>query len=256
MFWKKKRKEAESKFILGMIMLEDDTPPRLGNFIADYAENYGIELDELYGDDSAATFSIDGITVIIGHIGMPIPSGDIEGTVDYAYNWPSAAEDVKGHRSHLIVTIIDGKKSQVDKYKIFTRVVSSLLRTTPALGVYQGSQTLLIRKQDYLEQSALMADDFLPVDLWIYVGLREEDGRAAGYTYGLAEFNKHELEVLDSARDIEDIRELLLNVALHVLRSDIVFQTGETLGLDENEKIELTLSEGHFVDSQSFKLSY
>src|SRR5690349_20290836 len=118
---------------------------------------------------------------------VPIPSGDIEGTSQYAYNWPTAMEDTKEHKSHLIVSVLPGGQDHKKRFKTFTEVICAILRTTNAIGVYKGNQSLLIPKDDYLNEAEKMSDEFLPLNLWIYFGLRVKDKGNTGYTYGLKE---------------------------------------------------------------------
>src|SRR5437870_3603621 len=110
MFWKKKKvdKTQETKIILGMVMLQDEISFELDSLIKDYNNNSDNKIQETTGDNSSLILIIDDETIAIGHVEVPIPSGDIEGTAQYAYNWQSAVEDTKEHKSHLIVSVIQG----------------------------------------------------------------------------------------------------------------------------------------------------
>jgi hypothetical protein len=258
MFFKKKKEveKLESKLLLGMIILKDDNTFDLNNFIKDYTQNYTNKIKEATGDNYSAAFEIEGEMVAIGHMSVPIPSGDIEETAKYAYNWETALFDTKNHKSHLIISIIKGGHNQIKKYKIFTEIICSLLRTTNAIGVYKGNQSLLIPKFDYLNEAEFMSEDYLPLNLWIYFGLRKNEKGNSGYTYGLKEFNKTEMEVLNSKRSLEDIRGFLFNMASYVLDYDVTFKDGQTCGLSEDEKILIRFSKAVFVESNTFKLEY
>ena len=102
-------------------------------------------------------------------------------------------KDTKEHKSHLIVSLMHGRLNQIKRFKIFTHVLSSLLRTTNSIGVYKVNQSLLIPSEDYLNEAELMSDEYLPLNIWIYFGLRATDEGNSGYTYGLKEFNKTEM---------------------------------------------------------------
>lgn len=205
---------------------------------------------------NAASLNIDGELVAIGSMPAPIPMRDIEGTAKYAYNWDNVIEEIKEHKAHLIVSIKQGGNNMVKRYKIFTSVICSLLRTNNAIGVYKGNQSLLIRKDDYLQEADGMSDEWYPLNLWIYFGLRHGNDKNSGYTYGLREFNKLELEIVASAKGLADIRAFLYNMAHYVLDYDVEFQDGQTCGLSESEKIGITLSKGVFVDGETFKMAY
>ncbi|MDP4264686.1 MAG: DUF4261 domain-containing protein [Bacteroidota bacterium] len=258
MFWKSKKNDGkqDSKIILGMIMLNDKNTFKFDDFVLDYNNNYNAKIEEPTRDNLSAAFTINGETVAIGHIPAPIPSGDIEATAQYSYNWQTVLKDTKEHKSHLIVSVMGGSQDPVKRFKIFTRVICSLLRTTNAAGVYKGNQSLLIPKDDYLSEAKFMSDEYLPVNLWIYFGLRVSDNGNSGYTYGLKEFNKTEMEILNSSNSLENIREFLLSISRYVLENNVEFKDGQTCGFSESEKIRITYSKGNLIEGKTFKLAY
>jgi hypothetical protein len=239
-----------------MVILQDENHFDVDSLLKEYNSNYENNIEDLSGDNSSIAFTIDGEMVGIGHMPFPIPHSDIEETSRYAYNWQSVLEDIKDHKSHLIVSIMQGGQDQIKRFKIFTQVLSSLLRTTNSLGIYQGTQSLLIPKSDYLEQAALMSNDYLPLYLWIYFGLRRTKDGNSGYTYGLKEFNKTELEILNSSRSLEEIRNFLFDIAHYILDYDVTFREGQTCGASEDERVPISFSKGEFVKGDSFKLAY
>lgn len=258
MIWKRKKADTtqDSKIILGMVMLNDKNSFDVDSFVNDFKSNYGNKIKETSGDNGSFVFTVEGETTAIAHMDVPIPKGDIEGTAQYAYNWQTALEDTKDHKSHLIVSLMQGGHNQIKRFKIFTHVLCSLLRTTNAIGVYEGNQSLLIPKDGYLNEAEAMSDEYLPLNLWIYFGLRVTDNGNSAYTCGLKEFNKTEMEILNSSNNLEDIRGFLFNITHYVLDYDVTFQDGQTVGGSEEEKIAISLSKGKFVDGDTFKLAF
>jgi len=258
MFWKKKKtgKTRESKIILGMVMLQDDSAFNIDSFSDDFKSHYGGNIQEPTGDNSSFVFTVNEEMVAIGHMPVPIPSSDIKRASQYAYNWQTALEDTKKQQAHLIVSLMQGGHDQIKRYKTFTQVLCSLLRTTNSICVYKGTQLLLIPKEDYLSEAELMSDEYLPLNLWIYFGLGVTDTGNSGYTYGLKEFNKMELEVVNSTKTLEDIRHFLFNIAHYVLAFDVTFQDGQTVGGSEEEKIAISFSKGQFVEGDTCKFFY
>jgi hypothetical protein len=257
MFWKKKKEgENMAKTILGMIMLHDENSFNLNDFFLDLKKNYGYEINDAIGDTSSLAFTLNDELVGMGYISAPIPNKDIEQTAVYAYNWMSAVNDLQHHRSHIIISILNGTENQVKRFKIFTQIICSILRTTDSIGVYMGNQSLLIPKKDYIYEASLMNDHHLPLRLWIYFGLRITDKGESGYTYGLKEFNKNELEILNSTKDINAISLFLLNISHYLLQENVTFKDGQTCGFSEDEKIEIKLSAGKFNEGDTFKLLY
>ena len=258
MLWKKKIKDdkPDSKIILGMVILNVESFFDVDSFVNDFKSFYDDNIQEPAGDNSSFVFQVDGETVAIAYMDVPIPKGDIEGTAQYAYNWQTALEDTKDHKSHLIVSLMQGGQDQIKRFKFFTQVLCSLLRTTNAIGVYKGNQSLLIPKDDYLNEAETMSDEHLPLNLWIYFGLRVTDNGNSGFTYGLKEFNKTEMEIVNSSKSLKDIRGFLFNIAHYVLDYDVTFNDGQTIGGSAEEKIAISFSKGQFVDDDTFKLAY
>lgn len=252
----KKQNDTESKIILGMVMLQDQNSFDPKAFHKDYKNNYDKTLKEPSGDNSAFSFKIDGELIVVGHIPIPIPHGDIEGAAEYAYNWDTAIEDLKTHKSHLIISVTSGGKDQIKRFKIFTQVICSLLRMTNSVGVYKGTQSLLIPKDDYLYEAELMSKDYLPLNLWIYFGYRVTDNGNSSYTYGLKEFNKTEMEIINSSKSIEVIRKFLFNMTHYVLDYDVTFRDGQTCGMSADDRIAIAFSKGKYVEGDTFKLAY
>lgn len=245
-----------NNLILGMVMLNDTHIWDINNLITDLTRYYHTAIIDEEETDCSVVFAINTEEVALMHMPVPIPWGEIEGTAKYAYNWPNALKDLSQHRGHIIVTFMGDTSDIINRFKIFTRVICSLLRTTNSLGVYVGGQSLLIPKKDYLKDAALMSDDYYPLNLWIYFGLRTTERGHSGYTYGVALFGKPEMEVLDSLHNLKDIRGLLFNIAHYVLEYNVFFKAGQTFGLSENERIAITYSKGKFVEGDSFKFAY
>lgn len=157
MFWKSRKghKTEENKISFGMVMLHDENFD-IDSFQNDFKSFDGDNIKECTGDSSSFVFTVDGETVAIAHIDGLIPKPDIEATAQYAYNWGTALEDTKNHKGHLIVSLIQGGQNQIKRFKIFSQVLCSLLRTTNAVGVYKGTQSLLIPKYDYLNEAEAM----------------------------------------------------------------------------------------------------
>ncbi len=239
-----------------MVFLKDVNTFDVDIFRDDFKSFYGNDIQEPTGDNSSFVFKVDGEMIAVAHMPIPIPSGDIEGTARYAYNWQTALEDTKEHKSHLIVSMMQGGQDQIKRFKIFTKVLCSLLHTTNSIGVYKGNQSLLIPKEDYLIEAGLMRDDYLPLNIWVYFGLHTNDIGTSGYTYGLKDFNKTEMEVLDSQTSLEDLRGFLYNITHYVLDYDVTFKDGQTCGLSQEQRIPINISKGKFVDGNTLKLKY
>ncbi len=256
-FFKKKEKPEETKrndVILAMPMFNNGEIVDFEKVAAYLKSNWNTVISDINEDGRAITFSIQGETATIATMPVQIPFDDIKGTAQYAYNWTSAEKDLENHNSHAFVTIVSSNNSEVERFKILTKILSSIIATSNCLGIYQGSQSLLIPKKQYLSSAEELKSNQIPVDLWIYIGLRKgKDGNSA-YTYGLTAFGKLEMEIINSKLALEELHSFLNNICAYVIDSDITFRSGETLGYTAEQKIRISKSSGQFVEGQTLKL--
>ncbi len=256
-FFKKKEQQEESRkgnLLLAMPMFNNGETFEL-NKVTDYLKNnWNSSISDIEGESETVTFSIQGETVALATIPVQIPWGDIEGTAQYSYNWTTAKKDLENHDSHIIVTVMSSKNSEFERFKIFTKVLSSIVATTSCLGVYQGSQSLLIPRQQYLDNAEGLKTDQIPLNLWVYVGLRKGENGNSAYSYGLTAFEKLEMEFINAKLDLEEMHSFLSNICAYVNSSNVTFKSGETLGYTAEQKIKITKSKGQFVEGQTLKL--
>jgi hypothetical protein len=99
-----------------------------------------------------------------------------------------------------------------------------------------------------------LKNDEIPINLWVYIGLRESDEGNSIYTYGLNKFGKHEMEIINSKLSLEELYNFISNICAYVISSNVTFKAGEALGYTAHQKIKITLSTGRFVDGQTMKL--
>ncbi len=162
--------------------------------------------------------------------------------------------ELKDHTGHAIVTIMSGQKSPLERFKILSKVLSSILITSDSIGIYNGVQSLLIPRDQYLNDVEELKKNGTPVTLWVYIGLRKSATGNCAYTYGLKELDKQEMEIIDSKLNLDELYSFLLNITSYVIGNNITLRSGETLGYTTDQKVPVTISKGRFVEGQSFKL--
>ena len=255
--FKKKEQPEETKksnILLAMPMFNNGETFEL-NKVSDYLKsNWNTTISDVNGESGTVTFSIQGETIALATMPVQIPWGDIEGTAQYSYNWMTANKDLENHNSHIIVTVMSSKNNEVERFKILTKFLSSIVATTNCIGVYQGSQSLLIPRQQYLDSAEALKTNQIPLDLWVYIGLRKGENGNNVYSYGLTAFDKLEMEFVNANLDLEEMHSFLSNICAYVINSNITFKNGETLGYTAEQKIKITKSKGLFVEGQTLKL--
>ncbi len=256
-FFKKKEQPKEdmrSNILLAMPLFINGDRYELNSVIKNLENYWNLNVAAVKGDNESAVMTINEETVALVFISAPIPANDIESTAQYSYNWITALDDLKDCSGHAIVSIISENEPAIDRFKLLSKILHSILTTSNSVGIYQGNQSLLIPKQQYVDSAETLKNDNTPIHLWVYIGLRNHDGRNSAYTYGLSEFGKHEMEILNSQLDLGELHHIVSNICAYIISSNVTFKEGETLGFTTDQKIKITLSEGHFVDGQSFKL--
>lgn len=256
-FFKKKEQPEEPKkrkILLAMPMFNNGETFELNKVIDYLKSNWKTSISDINGESGTVTFSIQGETVALATMPVQIPWGDIEGTAQYSYNWMSAEKDLQNHNSHIIATVMSSKNNELERFKILTKVLSSIVATTNCIGVYHGSQSLLIPREQYLDSAEALKSNQIPLDLWVYIGLQKGKNGNSAYTYGLTAFDKLEIEIINTKLGLEELHSFLSNICAYVINSNVTFKSGETLGYTAEQKIKITKSKGQFVEGESLKL--
>ena len=157
-FDKFKKKDTDSStreknnLIISMPMFNSNENYSLDKIVNDLKSHWNLDVDEIEGDDSVATFKIEKETVAVAFMNAPIPPKEFESIIGFNYLWKNAKEELNTLKSHAIVSVLGSNTDNVERFKILTKVNASVLRTTGnSLGVYQGSQTLLLPKSLFLD---------------------------------------------------------------------------------------------------------
>lgn len=258
-FFEKKEQQEEtkkSKILLAMPMFKNSETFELNKITEYLKDNWDTSITDINGESGTVTFSIQGETIALATMPVQIPWGDIESTAQYSYNWKTANKDLENHNSHIIVTIMSSKNSELERFKILTKVLSAIVATTNCIGVYQGTQSLLIPRKQYLDSAEALKTNKIPLDLWVYIGIRKGETGNSAYTYGLTAFDKLEMEFVNVKLDLPEMHNFLSNICAYIIKSDVTFKSGETLGYTEEQKIKITKSKGQFVEGQTLKLEF
>ncbi|MFD2909592.1 DUF4261 domain-containing protein [Flavobacterium ardleyense] len=245
----------KSNLILSMPMFNSDENYALDKLIHDLESYWDLKISDISGDDSVATFNINDETVAVAIMPVPIPQSDLEGIFQYNYLWKDASEELKAMTNHAIVTVLSSETDFVERFKIVTKLNASILRTTTnSMGIYQGSQTLLIPKNVYLDFADLLHQDILPIQLWLYIGIINQETTSSAYTYGLKEFGNSEIEIINSTKIGSELYDFIHLIIDYIIGSDVVLKHGETIGFSAEQKIKITKSKAVYLEGDSLKL--
>jgi hypothetical protein len=79
---------------------------------------------------------------------------------------------------------------------------------------------------------------FLPTENWIRIGLYKSKNGYSGYTDGLKEFNKLELEIIDKNIKLQNLYYILNTIVFNIFSNNMNIENGDIINLeDESEEI-------------------
>lgn len=205
-------------------------------------------------DANMAVFWVDGTMVAISLMPAPVPNGEAERFAAANIFWKEAVEVTRTHTAHILVSVLGNARDPVKAAKLFTAVAASCLEQPEALGIYTSGTVLA--PDFYLKAAADLTEGDLPVMDWVYVGIYRGEKGACGYTYGLKNFGREELEIVDSAHAPGEIYEFLYDLCIYMLKSGAYIRAGETVGHSAEEKLPVTRSKGAALDGMTLKIAY
>lgn len=92
---------------------------------------------------------------------------------------------------------------------------------------------------------------------WIFIGLYGSEEGSSAYTIGLEQFNKMELEILNSEHEPADLHAFLCNICDYLISQKVTLQDGETIGFSAEEKLSITRSPAVAgVAEETLKIDY
>jgi len=209
-------------------------------------------------EDNTLSFDIGDAWVALGLMPAPIPWSDLERPCVTSWLWPEAAQALRGHKNHLVVTLSSAGDPLV-RAQLLSAVIASILATCPqALGVYWGTGGLVISPKLFREFAVQMLPDGLPLYMWIDFRVFPNDrGKMSGFTQGLAALGHMELETQNSPEAMGELRERFFGLACYVLTNGPVIRDGDTVGENANEKIRVSYSPSAFGHKgQVMRLDY
>ena len=250
--------EHNSNILLAMPLLRDDKVDfnRIINRLRTYwrATVTLSEDNDNEVSDTVIVFDVNDQMVALALMPGQVPLEELTTLYPYAFLWPEAEKEVPQHKTHVIVSIMSDNAPALERYMVLTKVIESVLAETNSLGLYQGNQSLLVDTETYLGMAQALMEDSLPFLLWVFVGLRGSDDGNSLYTYGMDDFGKLEMEIIDSKQEMEELFDFLINIGCYVINGDVTFQAGETLGYTESKDARIEISPGHFLEGNTIKI--
>lgn len=248
-----KKKQAESSKgklgsggpIIAFLLLEGDDFP-VEAFLKDAANTRiagkavsGIDR----GEGGVFSFEVGDEFLALALMPAPYPATELEGPIATTWMWParSPIENVKQHRSHLLITMTGGAADPVRRRLILTAVTALAAKQPGVMAVYWGEATLVIYPPLFVDMAEkINSPDAPPLYLWVDLRvLRNKDGSTCLFTTGLSPLGHMEIEIPQIEMDPGELREWLLNIMYYLLENGPVLKDGETIGMSEEQQIRI-----------------
>lgn len=198
-------------------------------------------------------FEAEGCMLAVSFINAPVPDDEAVRNAASNYLWPQAAQVAETHVAQLIVAVFKREASQLDAAAVYTKLVSSCLKLPNAIGIYTSGT--VFQPEFYQEVTENMKQEGqFPLLNLIYFGLLRTENGVSGYTIGLQNFGKDEIEVLDSSYEPADLRDFLADIAWYIISADVTLHDGETIGFSEEQKLAITRSAGVSLPHDTLKI--
>lgn len=217
--------------------------------------DWGIDAEVTRDEDAsenAVVFEVDGMLAAVSFIDAPVPDGEAEYFAKSNYFWKDAVEVSKQHVAQILLAVLGHDQTSKDAGILFVKIASSALKSAHALGIYTSGT--VYQPEMYLKSAQDIKAGGFPLSNLVYFGMYYDDGKLNGYTYGMKNFHKEEMEVLKVDMEVEELLDFLFDIAYYVITSNVVLKDGETIGFSEQQKLPITYSQGVAIEGNSLKI--
>ena len=227
-------------------------------YVKDLKKDWGMDYDfEITHDNNTIIADNNGMILTASLMPAPIPDNEAVEQAKTNYRWKEAIEAAEKHKAHLLVSVINrGDMDNIEGAKHYVKLLANATKQEGCLGI--NILGTVIHPQMYYDFAKLYDenDDF-PIENIVYIGLYgDENNTVSGYTYGLEQFGKKELEIIKSSEEAEEVYNFLASISDYIITSDVVLNDGETIGFSEEQKIQISVSEGIALDGETIKLGF
>lgn len=228
---------------------------------ADYQQRWNVQLapDDGQAEKDQIAFSVGDDHVIIALMRAPIPWSELEGPCATSILWPKAAEELKPHSGHLIVTVLRRDDDPIASSRMLTQACVSVLATcAEAPGVYWGNATLLVPSKLFQEFATEIMPSTPPIHIWVDFRVGPTgNGTSSGFTTGMRALGHMEFETENATDSPGELRERFTALADYVLENGPVINDRDTIGEDENAQIRAVYAPSAFGHKETvMRLEY
>jgi hypothetical protein len=195
--------------------------------------------------DGIVQFTLEGrANIFLTPIPLPIPWVDLEGpcaaaSTEVLQRWPEATEVMRAHKEHVLVVLSDAPPKIIGQRIGLTHVVSAVLSTTDAAGVYWGEGPIVHEPKVFIEEAKAASLESIPYGLWVdlCVTRGSKPDTITVFTQGLRALGHREIEVVDSCLPPLDVIAKIEMLVDYLLDQGPIIGDGQTFGATDEERI-------------------
>lgn len=237
---------------LSLILLDQPELPEVEAFGRAFQANATTDQELHVGQsgDRLLTCTVGDFTAAITLIDKPVPWEQLEGPCETAWYWPTAADELRDHQAHLLVTLIDEGGRSIEKSTILTQLAAAAVTACQTVrGVFWGPGRLVHPRDGFLGQAEQMDAENLPLFLWIDFRVEQVEASICRlYTTGLEALGQTEIEVERFAGTPQELLEHAYNIAHYLLIGSKAVEDTHIIGL--TDELQAIVSRGpSFLDA-------
>lgn len=199
---------------------------------------------------------IDDTMITVALMPLPVANNQALDACKNSFDWDDACDIAKNHKAHVLIVVSGNVDEAIDFGVLQVLICSCALKQKHATAIF--TLGTLIKPDIYISEAVKsVRNRQIPLLNMVYFGLyKKTEQITCGYTYGLYNFGKQEIEIIDSKKPIFDVFSCLTKVSSYLLSQNQTLVDGEMIGITLDEKLKVTLSKGVAVLSDTFKIEY
>ena len=247
------KNEVKGAFCGSVLLLENVWDK--DQLISDLKADWGIEIPkEDTEDEDTIVTDFDKCRIVISKFPAPVPNEEAEINAENNWMWEEAVEVTKTHKAHIVVAILGDEEDVLSRGILYTKIMATCCKQENAIGVFTCG--VVFEPSYYMQSAEMIRDGELPIFTWVWFGLYRTENGLSTYTYGMKDFGKLELEILDADEEAGKLLSFISAIASYILQDDVKLKDGETIGLSEEDIHQITLSKGVALPEKTLKISY
>ena len=257
----KKKKEKSSTVLPGFVLL-NDVSLDMDLLVKHLYDDWGITIpaQDISKDDGSSSFvsHIDNMFAAISLMPAPVPNGEAVENAKTNFRWAQAVSAAESHKAHIMVIAMPlGSQSVLEVGTLQTKLCASCLKLPNAIAI--NTAGTVFEPNAYIDTAKLaIENNRFPIFNHIFFGIySNDDGKTvSGYTYGLENLGKQDIEILSSAHSANDVFSFMTDISSYVMESDVTLKHGETIGFSAEQKLSITESNGVAIGGKTLKIGF